>query len=116
MLVNLGHIHIRRMFHHPKHHIPKYFFRSEMPAHFLLFKNNIKKTYAELFQEIHLCTMSFLKMGIEHNDKICIFSENNGNWFAVEQGIERAGGISVLRGSKLSPNAELEYIYKNSEI
>jgi len=78
-------------------------------------KNNIKKTYAELFQEIHLCTMSFLKMGIEHNDKICIFSENNGNWFAVEQGIERAGGISVLRGSKLSPNAELEYIYNNSD-
>ena len=72
MQVNLERIHIRQRFRHLKHHIPKYFFRSEMPARFLLFKNNIKTlnssvTTGNFFKKEHFLQYSSIAIPNEHN-------------------------------------------------
>ena len=98
MQVNLGHIH--RMFHHPKHHSQIFFFRSEMPAHFLLFKNN-KKNFkiAPLPPEISSKTSNFLfSTAIPIEQSRCLHLRHEKSIFGEEKSLK--GVVYVLGTSR----------------
>lgn len=78
-------------------------------------RNNIEKTYFQLYNDVISLAKTFYKFGLNRLENVCVFSENNGNLIAVEQGLKHIGCVPVMRGSVFSPMQELDFIYEDSE-
>lgn len=76
--------------------------------------NKIEITYGELRQEILDFASGLQSLGVKKGDFVGLFSENNGRWAPVDQGIILAGGIDTLRGAN-APVEELDFIINHAE-
>ena len=75
--------------------------------------NNIEQNYAEYILQAKDFAAGLQGLGIKKDDIISLFSENNGRWIVVDQGILRCGAIDAVRGSN-APVDELDYIIGQS--
>lgn len=76
--------------------------------------NNIEQNYAEYILQAKDFAAGLQGLGIKKDDIIRLFSENNGRWIVVDQGILRCGAIDAVRGSN-APVDELDYIIGQSK-
>ena len=76
--------------------------------------SNIKQTYSQLKESIDNFASGLQLLGVAKGDFIAVFSENNGRWIVIDQGIIKCGAIDVLRGSN-APVSELDFILKHSK-
>ncbi len=76
--------------------------------------SNVEMTYDEVIENIDLIASAMQSLGIQKQDKVSLFSENNGKHFVFDQGIMKSGAVSVLRGTG-APVEELEYILNHSD-
>ena len=75
--------------------------------------SGIEQTYAQLKESIEFFAGGLQLLGVNKGDFVAIFSENNGRWATIDQGIIKCGAIDVLRGSN-APAEELDFIIKHS--
>lgn len=76
--------------------------------------SKISMSYEELIRHINWFACGLQCLGIKKSDKIAIFSENNGRWIVVDQGILKCGAVDAVRGSN-APVEELLYITVHSD-
>ena len=76
--------------------------------------NGIELTYGQLNEGMDEVASGLQSLGVKKGDFVAIFSENCGLWCMADQGIMRAGGITVPRGTA-APATELQYILQHSE-
>ena len=75
--------------------------------------NKIEQNYAQYLLQSKDFAAGLQSLGIKKGDKVGLFSENNGRWIVVDQGILRCGAIDAVRGSN-APVEELDYILTHS--
>lgn len=75
--------------------------------------NGICQKYAEFILQTKDFASGLQGLGIEKGDIVALFSENNGRWPVVDQGILRCGALDAVRGSN-APVDELDYIVEKS--
>jgi hypothetical protein len=77
---------------------------------------NITLTFAEMNHNIvDLAATIFQNLGIgPKRQQVAIFGENSARWLQIDHGIQRAGGVSAVRGADAPPE-ELRYIYTHSD-
>ncbi|KAI8477469.1 MAG: hypothetical protein J3K34DRAFT_2620 [Monoraphidium minutum] len=66
-------------------------------------------TFAELHQLILDFGAGLRSLGLQPEERVCLFSEDSSRWLVADQGIMAAGAADAVRGST-SPDAELHYI------
>ncbi len=71
-------------------------------------------TYGELAQQIQQFAASLQTLGIQPQDKIALFSDNQPRWLVADQGIMTAGAVDAVRGSQADRD-ELAFILDNSD-
>ncbi|NEQ54106.1 MAG: long-chain fatty acid--CoA ligase, partial [Leptolyngbya sp. SIO3F4] len=71
-------------------------------------------TYAELIQQIQQFAAGLQTLGIQPQDKIALFSDNQPRWFVADQGIMTVGAVDAVRGSQADKD-ELSFILDNSD-
>ena len=71
-------------------------------------------TYGVLAQQIQQFAASLQTLGIQPQDKIALFSDNQPRWLVADQGIMTAGAVDAVRGSQADKD-ELAYILDNSD-
>lgn len=76
--------------------------------------NKIEQNYAEYILQAKDFAAGLQSLGIKKDDIVGLFSENNGRWIVVDQGILRCGAIDAVRGSN-APVDELDYIIGQSQ-
>ena len=76
--------------------------------------NDLKMTYDEVIDEINYFASALQKSGINPQDFVALFSENNGRHFICNQAIIKTGACSVLRGVGAHVD-ELDYILNHSD-
>merc|ERR1712238_380922 len=82
----------------------------------------IKLTFNEMNTKINQAALVFRRFGVGrqqhkcgHNQNhVAILAENSARWLQVDHGIQRAGGVSAVRGAE-APVEELRYIYEHSD-
>ena len=75
--------------------------------------NNVELNYAEYMLQAKDFASGLQGLGIKKGDIVGLFSENNGRWIIVDQGIMRCGAVDAVRGSN-APVDELDYIIGQS--
>ncbi len=73
-----------------------------------------KLTYGELAQQIKQFAAGLQSLGIQPQDKIALFSDNQPRWLVVDQGIMTVGAVDAVRGSQADKD-ELAFILDNSD-
>lgn len=76
--------------------------------------NNIEQNYAEYILQSKDFAAGLQGLGIKKNDTIGLFSENNGRWIVIDQGILKCGAKDAVRGSN-APVDELDFIIGQSD-
>jgi len=76
--------------------------------------NKIQQNYAEYILQAKDFAAGLQSLGIKKDDTVGLFSENNGRWIVVDQGILRCGARDAVRGSN-APVDELDYIIGQSD-
>ena len=76
--------------------------------------NDVELNYAEYMLQAKDFASGLQGLGIKQGDIIGLFSENNGRWIIVDQGILRCGAVDAVRGSN-APIDELDYIIGQSD-
>ena len=71
-------------------------------------------TYGQLAQQINQFAAGLQSLGIQPQDKIALFSDNQPRWMVADQGIMTAGAVDAVRGSQADKD-ELAYILDNSD-
>ncbi len=71
-------------------------------------------TYGELVQQIQQFAAGLQALGIQPQDKVALFSDNQPRWLVVDQGIMTAGAVDAVRGSQADRD-ELAFILDNSD-
>ncbi|MBX2861909.1 MAG: AMP-binding protein [Leptolyngbyaceae cyanobacterium MAG.088] len=71
-------------------------------------------TYGELAQQIKQFAAGLQCLGIQPQDKIALFSDNQPRWLVADQGIMTAGAVDAVRGSQADKD-ELSFILDNSD-
>ncbi|MEM7795382.1 MAG: AMP-binding protein [Cyanobacteria bacterium P01_C01_bin.118] len=71
-------------------------------------------TYGQLTQQINQFAAALQTLGIQPQDKIALFSDNQPRWLVADQGIMTAGAVDAVRGSQADKD-ELAYILDNSD-
>ena len=71
-------------------------------------------TYGELAQQIRQFAAGLQALGIQPQDKVALFSDNQPRWLVVDQGIMTAGAVDAVRGSQADKD-ELAFILDNSD-
>ncbi|MEM9264399.1 MAG: AMP-binding protein [Cyanobacteria bacterium P01_F01_bin.13] len=71
-------------------------------------------TYGELAQQIKQFAAGLQSLGIQPQDKIALFSDNQPRWLVADQGIMAAGAVDAVRGSQADKD-ELAFILDNSD-
>mmetsp|Transcript_42641 Transcript_42641/g.48319 ORF Transcript_42641/g.48319 Transcript_42641/m.48319 type:complete len:391 (-) Transcript_42641:133-1305(-) len=82
----------------------------------------IKLTFQEMNAKINQAALVFRRFGVgrqqnkgsHSNNNVAILAENSARWLQVDHGIQRAGGVSAVRGAD-APLDELRYIYEHSD-
>lgn len=78
-------------------------------------QQNIRFTYKQLQDRVNLCASGFLRLGIEHGDRIGIWSTNNAEWIVTQLAAAKVGAILV----NINPGyrtSELEYALSQSGV
>eukprot|EP00529_Nitzschia_sp_RCC80_P017279 CAMPEP_0113496736 /NCGR_PEP_ID=MMETSP0014_2-20120614/30273_1 /TAXON_ID=2857 /ORGANISM="Nitzschia sp." /LENGTH=840 /DNA_ID=CAMNT_0000390663 /DNA_START=284 /DNA_END=2806 /DNA_ORIENTATION=+ /assembly_acc=CAM_ASM_000159 len=75
--------------------------------------------YALTFQQMdsivdQVATNFMSKFGLRPNQHVAVLGENSARWLMIDHGIQRAGGVSAVRGAD-APIDELRYIYEHSD-
>lgn len=78
------------------------------------YNDNIEQNYAEYMLQIKDFSTGLQSLGIGKDDTVGLFSENNGRWIIIDQGILRCGARDAVRGSN-APVDELDYIIGQSD-
>ena len=73
-----------------------------------------KYTFGQAKDAIERVAGHFQGMGVANGEKVAMFCDNSANWIICDQGIQAAGGATVVRGVD-APVDELKYIYKHSD-
>ena len=76
--------------------------------------NNIYLTYGELKEQMNLFASGLQALGVKKGDKVGLFAESNGLWMVNSLGIQKCGGVDVVRGSN-APIEELHYITAHAD-
>ena len=71
-------------------------------------------TYHQVNDAVRRSAAAFASLGIVKGDHVAVFGENSAHWLFVDQGIQLAGGATVVRGAD-APIEELKYIFNNSD-
>ncbi|CAM9875633.1 unnamed protein product, partial [Hapterophycus canaliculatus] len=66
-------------------------------------------TYSEMKTSVGMMAAALMRLGVEKEDCVSVFSENSYRWLIAEQGIMKAGGCNAVRGAT-APVAELRYV------
>ena len=74
----------------------------------------IKYTYRELATDIRCFAAGLQALGVQPQEKVAVFSENQPRWMVADQGIMTAGAIDAVRGVS-SEKSELLFILDNSD-
>ena len=73
-----------------------------------------KYTYRELATDIRRFAAGLQALGLQPQEKVAVFSENQPRWMVADQGIMTAGAIDAVRGVS-SEKSELLFILDNSD-
>ncbi len=71
-------------------------------------------TYGELAQQIQQFAVGLQQLGIQPQDKVALFSDNQPRWLVVDQAILTVGAVDAVRGSQADAE-ELAYILDHSD-
>ena len=71
-------------------------------------------TYGQLAEQIKQFAAGLQTLGIQPQDKIALFSDNQPRWLVADQGIMTAGAVDAVRGSQADKD-ELAYILEHSD-
>lgn len=74
----------------------------------------INLTFKDMNAVVDKAAMAFGRMGLAKGQHVAILAENSARWLQVDHGIQRAGGVSAVRGAD-APLDELRYIYEHSD-
>jgi len=74
----------------------------------------IEITYAKLHQQVQQFGAGLQSLGLQPEDHVALFADNQPRWLIVDQGIMAAGMIDAVRGAQADPE-ELRYILSHSE-
>ena len=74
----------------------------------------ISLTFQQMNKVVNQAALAFGKMGLKKGQNVAILAENSARWLQVDHGIQRAGGVSAVRGAD-APLDELRYIYEHSD-
>ena len=74
----------------------------------------VQMTYGELTQQIKQFAAGLQTLGIQPQDKIALFSDNQPRWLVADQGIMTVGAVDAVRGSQADKD-ELAFILDNSD-
>ena len=77
-------------------------------------KQNIQLTFSQMNSVVNKAALAFGRMGLSKGKHVAILAENSARWLQVDHGIQRAGGVSAVRGAD-APLDELRYIYEHSD-
>ena len=87
---------------------------SAMPAYiYQAGAEEIRVTYAKLFEDVLLLSRAFEARGIRTGDRVMFLSDNRYGWMVTDLAIMSLGAITVPRGSD-TPSQELDFIIRNS--
>ncbi|MBS1953937.1 MAG: AMP-binding protein [Cyanobacteria bacterium SZAS-4] len=78
-------------------------------------QQNIRLSYKQLQERVNLCASGFLRLGVEHGDRIGIWSTNNAEWIVTQLAAAKVGAILV----NINPGyrtSELEYALSQSGV
>ena len=75
--------------------------------------NEIRVSYAKLFEDVMLLSRAFSDKGIRKGDRIMFLSDNRYGWMVTDLAIMSLGGVTVPRGSD-TPSQEFKFIMTNS--
>lgn len=73
-----------------------------------------KYTYRQLATDIKRFAAGLQLLGVQPQEKIAVFSENQPRWMVADQGIMTAGAIDAVRGAN-AEKSELLFILDNSD-
>jgi long-chain acyl-CoA synthetase len=71
-------------------------------------------TFQQFSNEIRKSARVFRDLGVSKSTNVAIFAENSAHWLLADQGIQRIGGVTAVRGAD-APLDELRYIYNHSD-
>lgn len=74
----------------------------------------ISLTFKQMNKVVNQAALAFGRMGLSKGQNVAILAENSARWLQVDHGIQRAGGVSAVRGAD-APLDELRYIYEHSD-
>jgi len=74
----------------------------------------IELTFSDMNQIVNQAALAFARMGLTKGQHVAILAENSARWLQVDHGIQRAGGVSAVRGAD-APLDEIRYIYEHSD-
>ena len=74
----------------------------------------ISLTFKGMNAVVNQAALAFGRMGLSKGQHVAILAENSARWLQVDHGIQRAGGVSAVRGAD-APLDELRYIYEHSD-
>lgn len=77
-------------------------------------KEKIQLSFSQMNSVVDKAALAFGRMGLSKGDHVTILAENSARWLQVDHGIQRAGGVSAVRGAD-APLDELRYIYEHSD-
>jgi len=77
-------------------------------------KLKISLTFQQMNAVVNQAALAFGRMGLTKGQHVAILAENSARWLQVDHGIQRAGGVSAVRGAD-APLDELRYIYEHSD-
>ena len=76
---------------------------------------NVRLTYAELWDHVSRCARGLLDHGVQRGDRVGIWSPNRYEWVVLQFAAARAGAILVNVNPAYKP-AELEYALRQSGV
>ncbi|MDJ0622105.1 MAG: long-chain fatty acid--CoA ligase [Desulfocapsaceae bacterium] len=77
-------------------------------------EEEVRVSYAKLFEDVLLLSRAFAKRGLGQGDKVMFLSDNRYAWIVTDMAIMSLGAVTVPRGAD-TPTQELSFIIENSE-
>ena len=76
--------------------------------------DKIDLTFSQMDQAVARSAAVFQSLGVTKGTHVAILGENSAQWLLSDHGIQRAGGVSAVRGADALAD-ELRYIYEHSD-
>lgn len=75
----------------------------------------IRLTFSQMDEVVSKVARIFVEtFQLQPNQHVAVLGENSARWLMVDHGLQRAGGVSAVRGADAPPD-ELRYIYEHSD-